>query len=138
MIDGSNAPPGFVGEYLSVTQNVNFAGNPADTNTTISMTTLQPGDWDVFISGWADSPVGGFQIATPTWLPGFSNWIGADWWFGGTVPTAGDSFAGPIGHARASLSQPTLIPLQVIIVQSVNVGLGAGTAQVLLEARRAR
>lgn len=136
--DGSDAQPGMVGEFIYATADVPYAAYPTQTvNPAVAPLVIPPGDWDVWgrLVMTGGFGVGAFFITTPP--AGMSNNMGG--WTGvydnGTTVTS----AWVIGMtARASFSTPTLPVFTVIVDQSSDASLGAGTAQLWLEGRRRR
>lgn len=132
--NGSDAQPGQVGEFIDLSQTVNYPVT-ANTNQVVTMGILQPGDWDVW--AWADCPglVTGLNIDLNPIPPGFSSGMQAF--------TIGIQSASPQAAlittptVRATLSVPTLCVMNVLTNQ-VTAGPAPGTIGLVLSARRRR
>jgi hypothetical protein len=136
VINGSDAAAGIIGEYLILTGSMPYAANPATTTQTVSAGVLPPGDWDLTCTGEYSTEIGVASFHLSPEPTGFSNAMWGTIGEYATAPSAG--YFVIVGQsARASLSVPTLLAFSVTVAQTV-AGLPAGTATVVVEARRAR
>jgi hypothetical protein len=138
VVDGSNAPPGYVGEFISAQVNVPFAANPAVTSVTVPTITLTAGDWDVWCGMEITTAVGAIYMYLNPQPPGVNTNMAA---------VLGVSFSGVAATeglyplcipGRALLTTPTLLSWYVRIDQSLTAGLAAGTGYLIVGARRRR
>ena len=122
--NGSDAQPGQVGEWVEFAMD-NVTYPSGSSVQTLSMGVLQPGDWNVWYIVYHNAnPTNSSAIFLP--LPtGFS----------GGAPSvqgrAGTILLSP--QARASLTVPTLVPLQLTVDST-----GASFCRVVVHARRMR
>lgn len=136
--DGSNAKPGEVGEFFHAEANVAYGAYPAVTNTTVSVTVVPPGDWDLWASFNTQGGVGLILVNLAPAPSGISNqMIGF-----GTFGTVGAmSYEGAVlinMSARGNFTVPTLLPFSVHIDNSQDTGLLAGSGIMMVEGRRRR
>jgi hypothetical protein len=134
VVDGSNAAPGFVGEFLNLSSTIPYAGYPTTTSVTVSTLIVPPGDWNLWASAEYSVPIGflGFNLqALPAGIFGdIRGQVGA------TAPTA--SFSGVQGSAtRGNFTVPTLLAFNVNVIQGTT-GLTAGSMILTVCGRRAR
>jgi hypothetical protein len=135
--DGSDAKPGFIGEYMTIQAQMAFAANPAVTTTILSVGVIPPGDWDLTCSFWASTYTGPMYFVTSPTPAGLSNQMAGRAFE--TAAAATSEIAMVIGQAaRGSFTVPTLIPFSCTVDQSTSTGLIAGTANMRVEARRIR
>lgn len=135
--DGSNAAPGFVGEFLNYSGGVSFnAGSPGNvvtTNATLTTLTVPPGDWNIWAFAEADVYVTTIEIRVSPLPAGMSNdLLCFNSVEGATTPLISAGVASPA--ARGSFTVSTVLTL-VVQIQTQSV---AGTASVFLHARRVR
>lgn len=128
--NGSDAQPGQVGEWLElVADPVNFPAGVVSQQT-VTMGIMQPGDWNV-------EYVIEHELATANPADTSALVYPIPVGFSGGMP----SVQGRAGHilisalARASLSVPTLVPLQLNID---NTGGQAGSCRIVFHGRRVR
>lgn len=139
--DGSKAAPGIVGEVIVLTTQIPYAAYPAITEPVVTLGVITPGDWDMFASmefaGGAAGAIGGasFALNGPSGVSSDMNGIVI---FGVTQgqAEAGATIIGQKGSA--SWAAATLIQFQVVVNQSTDATLPAGTATFRFEARRMR
>jgi hypothetical protein len=131
VVDGSNANPGEVGEFV---QYVTPTSTVASGSTTIfSVGVLQPGDWDVWASVGINSAVSEVSAQLSVLPSGVSSLMFG--YFNLHSPSSVDD-AGlflNLQPARASLTIPTLFPFQVTLFAAA-----ATPIYVAMEARRRR
>jgi hypothetical protein len=134
--DGSNAPAGYVGEFISTSANMSFAASPAITTQTLSTLVVPAGDWDV------DAYAGFSTFTGPLWFvlspapTGISNPMNAAS-IGISSSMSSQDVVLNAAPARASFTASTLLSFQLSVNQS-GAGLLAGTASLFVQARRAR
>jgi hypothetical protein len=136
--DGSDAKPGMIGEFVSLTGSMSYAANPAVTQQIVSVGVLSPGDWQ--ITSWlgATTPVGLAEFSLSPTPAGVSNsMLGISWQVVSGVATSQDLTINST-QARGSFTVPTLLPFSITINQSTATGLLAGTAILTVQARRVR
>jgi hypothetical protein len=121
--DGSNALPGYVGEFLSWSATLNFQATTVSQNVPIGI--LPPGDWDLggFAGGWS-VPVQASEISLNPQPPGFSSSM-VSFMLGEYMPMTA---------ARASISVATTL----LFVSNVTGVSAAGNGQLNITARRRR
>jgi hypothetical protein len=136
--DGSNALPGNIGEFMTATGTYAYAANPAISIGSISPIVLPPGDWHVWASMGFSTAVGGAEFYLSPQPAGTSDNMGATDQF--VSPTTQSfSYVRLISAAiSGNFTVPTLMPFYVKIDQSTATGLTAGTASLLIGARRMR
>lgn len=140
--DGSDAAPGMVGEFNEYEADVQFAAYPANTQVVASLGVVQPGDWDMTVTG---GPQGGNLRALDFFLSpkplGMSNEMRGVL-FVTTVP--GNMFTGiqdsvVMGQfARGSFAVPTLLAFNVTMDNSGDPTSVASVVRLVLTARRMR
>ena len=138
VVDGSDAAPGEVGEFIKGSTTVNYAAGTS-TQVTVTILNLPPGDWDVTSSAQFSTLIeGAFFELNP--LPvGVSNkMIGFLTLFAQTgAPSVDVESVVLIGQcARVSAAKAT--PLTFLINVDSGSANMAGQMAVLLEARRRR
>jgi hypothetical protein len=137
VVDGSDAAPGEVGEFL--TADVEFAygaGGAGGLVTTgqIPLINMPPGDWDFTISATFSTTIGSALFYLNPKPIGMSNiMIGGDGNFG-TMAVEGVAIIGQ--SARGSFSVTTLLSFFVEVFQVAN-GAG-GNMDLVIDARRRR
>lgn len=144
VVDGSDAAPGEVGEFLSMDGFGTYAAYPTATVGTIPMLNMPPGDWDMWVSALFSSDIGGAFFQVPAPLPsrlsnsmaGYMALAAAVGLAGSTTPVEGVIVIGIT--ARGSFAVTTPINFTFRVDQSDNTSLPAGTIQLHMEARRRR
>jgi hypothetical protein len=129
--NGSDAQPGQVGEFVSFSTQVPYTATP--TSSVVSVGTLQPGDWDVWVFGIVTSWVSDVLfVQTP--LP--AGWTAA---LQATEAAVNSTLSVVLiaNTVRALTSAPTLISYQVD-VNNVGTGGTAGNLTLYTMARRRR
>jgi hypothetical protein len=140
VVDGSDAAPGEVGEFLTAIGTFNYAASPATSTGQLAMINMPPGDWDI----WASAS--------------FTTLIESTLFHLNPVPTGmSNSMFGLMGlfsvsnlvsmdvetlvlvgqTARGSFAVPTLLSFEVQVFQG-SASLPAGTMILRVEARRRR
>lgn len=127
--DGSDAKPGYIGEFVNFTSgSLSF---PTTSNTqTISIGVLSPGDWDC----WANTTDMDVHDATMTVNPqptGFSS----DMYVATGSAAELVTLVSPM--VRASLTVPTLVPIQLVTNQFAAAATASGCI-IGFSARRVR
>ena len=154
MTDGSDAPPGAVGEFKSVTVLVGQAVAAVSGSTIdVSSIVLSPGDWEVQGQIWvAASPGGGAQSGEPLGsinVTGISSWVSSTSATKPTVPVGSmQSLIGiqiattsanlpvvPSGRVRFNVAVATTVYLSGILTFT---GAGPLGLYGYIEARRIR
>jgi hypothetical protein len=135
--DGSDAKPGMIGEYVTGAGSLNYAANPAVTTGTVSPLVLSPGDWNITTWLYMTSPYGEAAFWLDPRPVGNSNLLrGA---VAGVTAISSVNTSVVVGQTgRGSYTVPTLLAFSVTIDQSTSAALTAGTASVVVEARRMR
>jgi len=128
--NGADAQPGQVGEYVSfasATINIPTAAN----SQTVTLGTLQPGDWDMWLTTTQLSQVHdmGLYLASQ---PGFAVPIASIF-----MGSGGEIIQLVTSTSRGLVSVPTLIAVNVITNQA-GAGSAASTTEVTFMARRRR
>lgn len=121
--DGSDAQPGMVGEWVLLSQQMNFGTGSSITN--ITMGSLSPGDWDVGGYTLFSAAAGETDITLNPVPPGFTSAINMWTSVGGAVPSP---------MTRALTSAPSLIAYTVNIAGATDTGI----MDLFFVARRAR
>jgi len=135
VVDGSDAPPGLIGEYLSASATV---GLSSATPTDIVTLTLPAGDWDV--SGSADFSFSALTLTfASAWLSttsGVSSALGRS-----AIQTGGGGVLGAVnfvvGPVRQSITAPATRPVYLGCQANVAVGTTASVFA-FIRARRIR
>lgn len=137
VVDGSDARPGDVGEYFSASVTLAYAAG-VNTQTTLSPTVVQPGDWDLWSTMEFSTITGYVQFQLSPQPVGMSHDLRGQ--TGQFVTETGEGQANTvIGRTgRGSFSVPTLLPFSVQIDQGIGAGQPAGTAYLVVEGRRRR
>lgn len=145
VIDGSDAAPGEVGEFLTAVAEVNYAAGPSTSGPfQIPLINMPPGDWDCTISASFTTLIDSAWFILNPQPQGVSNEMyGLMGLFGGGSGGAGTPPADLetvilIGQsARASFALTTLMNFQVEVYQGTSAGL-AGVMALRIECRRRR
>jgi hypothetical protein len=140
--NGSTAAPGEVGELLQTVVQIPYAAYPTITEPIISTLVVPPGDWDLWcamrFAGGAPGAIGGASFGLNPEPPGITSDMGGLIIFGTTVGQAEEG-ATIIGtQACLSTATPQLLAFQVVINQSTDSTLPAGTAGFQVIGRRRR
>lgn len=137
VVDGSDAAPGEVGEFLTASVEFGYIAGGVAGNVTsgqIDLINMPPGDWDFTISATFSTTIGSalfFLSPEPT---GMSNiMIGGDGNFG-TMSVEGVAIIGQ--SARGSFAVTTLLSFSVEVFQVA--GGDAGAMNLVIDARRRR
>lgn len=136
VVDGSNAAPGEVGEFITGTVTMSYAAYPSATTQTMTVLNVPPGDWDFTVSSAYTGLIGGSQFALSPKPVGMSNdMIGENANFAlGTmenIVVIGQS-------ARGSFAVTTVMAFEMNVDNSPTSTLAAGTMSLRLEGRRRR
>lgn len=140
VVDGSDAAPGEVGEFLTALQSVNYTGG-THIETSITLINMPPGDWDMQASASFSTHVGSVLFELVPIPTGMSNamvgWMGV---FSATASPAVDAEdLVLIGQsARGSFAVPTPLAFDIQVDQSTASGLPSGVMLIRIEARRRR
>jgi len=141
VVDGSDASPGQVGEFLKAVGTFDYAaGSTAGVTSTGTLTLINmpPGDWDFTISAMFTTLIGSALFLLNPPVTGMSNKL-----FGlagnfASASTTGEETAIIIGQSgRGSFAVTTPLVFEVQVFQG-NVDLPAGTMALEIEARRRR
>jgi hypothetical protein len=139
--DGSNAPVGYVGEFMQLTGTMAYADVPTYTTGTIQPGVITAGDWDLWAYAHLSSFVNGVIFQLNPQPTGMSNLLSGilgtlDQNLGTTVENA--LIVGQTG--RGSFSVPTLLAFQCQVFQpaAAGAGTGPGTLTLTVGARRRR
>lgn len=140
VVDGSNAAPGEVGEFITGIGSFNFAGYPSVSNGFVNLLNVPPGDWDFTIAASFTTFVDGANFALSPKPVGMSNdMVGenANFFAGSpTVPALNMVLVGQ--SARGSFAVTTNMTFEVNVDNSETGGLTAGVMALRLEGRRRR
>lgn len=142
VIDGSNAAPGQVGEYVSGSvSSANIVGGTVITGTIV---TVPPGDWDVYVRSsvaatvnFEQAATAGLGIAVTLFTVSVTNNYGIPL----NMPTGNYTVTVPVAFStRLNSATPTNFQMQATIGVGINafVAATAGTFSATIEARRAR
>jgi hypothetical protein len=138
VVDGSDAAPGEVGEFLTATGSFAYAAGTATgvTSTgTIALLNMPPGDWDFTVSANFSTLITSALFNLSPIPTGMSNEM-----FGlnGNFTVGGEETVIIIGQsARGSFAVTTMLTFNVQVYQAA-VALPAGTMTMRIEARRRR
>ena len=137
-----NAPPGFVGEYISASLASGSAvALTTNTPSNIVSITLSPGDWDCWVDGYftggntttVESLLASISTVSATLNQNNSNFT--EWCQASpTTIFAGGIFSIDVGPIRLSLSSPT----PIYFVAQANFGTSTCSAYGIIQARRRR
>lgn len=133
--DGSNAAPGYVGEFVTGSSSLISFPATGTITTSASVITLTAGDWD--LHGWISdftAAVGGVHANLNPIPPGMSNDMTGLLGLGSGVHAT--SWVNMTG-ARANFATTTTLTWTIFIDNSV-AGSTAGTCAMHVEARRRR
>lgn len=135
IIDGSNAVPGQVGEFISGLASMNYTAYNSTTSQVLSIMTVPPGDWHLW--GWMllTTAVGGANFATENVPPGLPYITALALESSGTEAEA---IFLPSNMIRANITAPWPIQATTTVWQTTNSSLPAGVASVFLFGRRMR
>lgn len=139
VVDGSDAAPGEVGEFITGIGTFAYAVYPAVSNGTINLLNVPPGDWDFTVSASYTSVIDGSNFALSPKPTGMSNdMIGenANFLVGTTVPALNLVLVGQ--SARGSFAVATMLTFAVNVDNSGTPGAGPGTMAMRIEGRRRR
>lgn len=136
VIDGSDAKPGEVGEFIHGSAQLNYGASPAVVDGNVAPLVVPPGDWDLFGIVTISSGVGVISVTLAPAPAGISDLI---WTQEGVIgvqtPTTGQMTMNTI---RGNFTVPTLLSFKVHVDQSLATGLTAGVANVIVSGRRVR
>jgi hypothetical protein len=138
VVDGSDAAPGEVGEFLTGGGSFNYAaGSAAGVTTTgqLDLLNMPPGDWDFTVSAAFSTLITSALFRLNPQPTGVSNQM-----FGlnGNFTMAGEETSIIIGQsARGSFAVTTLMSFEVQVYQGT-AALPAGLMTMRIEARRRR
>lgn len=136
VVDGSNAAPGEVGEFITGTGTFNYAGYPNASNGTIALLNVPPGDWDFTVAASYTGLIDGSQFALSPKPVGMSNdMIGENANF---VAGSAENVVIVGQSARGSFAVTTMLTFEVNVDNSTTTSLVAGTMAMRLEGRRRR
>jgi hypothetical protein len=135
VVDGSDAAPGEVGEFMTAIGTFNYAAGVANTGS-ITLINMPPGDWDFTISSSFTTLIGSALFELQPIPTGMSNsMFGLNGNFGAMAPETviiiGQS-------ARGSFAVNTVMTFLVEVDQAITAGLPAGVMTLRIEARRRR
>lgn len=137
VVDGSDAAPGEVGEFMTASVEFAYGAGGAGglvTNGTIDLINMPPGDWDFTISATFSTTIGSALFFLSPLPTGMSNiMIGGDGNFG---PMASEGVAIIGQSARGSFAVTTLLAFSVEVFQVINGA--AGNMNLVIDARRRR
>jgi hypothetical protein len=136
--DGSNAKPGYIGEFITGVGSIAYAANPAVTTAVTSPLVVAPGDWDLWAFLLPSTEVGAMSFSLSPLPVGVSN----------PMQAASATFTPGVGAsesvilnatpARGNFTVPTLLAFSVSVWQSTDASLPAGTATLTVSGRRRR
>lgn len=139
VIDGSDAMPGQVGEFIQAASGpLAYTGYPNVTTLPVSLIVVQPGDWDFWARMQATTPTGVIDYVLSPVPAGMSNTMESRWWTSNPAGTTPPAMPIVNSYARGSFSQPTLLPFVITVNQQTGSTLTAGTVQMWIEGRRRR
>ena len=135
VVDGSDAAPGEVGEFLVGLGEFHYLAGTTNSGS-IAVINMPPGDWDLTVSAQFSTLIGSGLFEISPAMTGMSNqMIGLNGNFGAMAPIT----VVIIGQcARGSFAIPTLLTFLVQVDQAITSGLPAGDMSLRLEARRRR
>jgi hypothetical protein len=141
VVDGSDAAPGEVGEFLTSLITYAYLGYPTKNETTLTPINMPPGDWDLSASASFTTTTGSVLFELVPIPTGMSNamvgWIG-DFGPPGSMATDVEDLV-LIGQiARGSFAVNTPLAFDVQVDQGTNTSLLGGTMTMRIEARRRR
>lgn len=136
VVDGSDAAPGEVGEFITGIGFFTYAGYPNVSNGFLTLLNVPPGDWDFTVSSSYTGLIDGSQFALSPKPQGMSNdMIGENANFAmGSV----SNFVIIGQSARGSFAVTTTMTFEVNVDNSETVGLVGGQMGIRLEGRRRR
>lgn len=136
VVDGSDAAPGEVGEFITGIGFFPYLGYPNASNGTLTLLNVPPGDWDFTVSSSYTGLIDGSQFALSPKPVGMSNdMIGEN----ANFAMGSESNFVIIGQsARGSFAVNTVMTFEVNVDNSATPGLVAGTMGIRLEGRRRR
>lgn len=127
--DGSDAAPGMVGEWVSLTQTMSY---PAGGGTQVySMGVLQPGDWDMQAFCNPETDVSTLQFYLNPIPAGVEGGNLPGWFDGGGGDVQNVLVTSPI--CRGNFSVPTLLPMTLVLSATA-----ATQVELTINARRMR
>lgn len=137
VVDGSNAAPGDVGEYITGVSQVPYAASPAVTVVFVNPLVVPAGDWNLWAHMTCTTLVGGASFDLSPVPTGMSNGLDGLVWTDVNVGGSDNEglVVGMMG--RGNFTVATSLPFRVGINQSAG-GLTAGTAVLQVEGRRMR
>ena len=139
VVDGSDAAPGEVGEFLTMTGTFNYgAGTASGAGFTgqIALLNVPPGDWDFTVSASYSNLISSSLFFLNPQPTGVSNeMFGLNGNF--TFPGEAEDVVIIGQSARGSFAVPTLLSFEVQVYQS-STALPAGVMTMRVEARRRR
>jgi hypothetical protein len=138
VVDGSDAAPGEVGEFLTAEKSFTYAAFAAGGTTStgqIELINMPPGDWDMTISSSYSGLITGSLFFLNPQPTGVSN---AMFGLNTNFTMAGEEEVIIIGQsARGSFAVNTLLSFEVQVYQGT-AGLTGGTMDLRIECRRRR
>lgn len=137
VIDGSDAAPGMVGEFIAGSANVAYTAYPNTTTTTVSLMVVPPGDWDLWMQMGSSSVLGAFEAYLNPLPAGMNQSMQMSMYIGATGSTTVEGI-NLYSVGRGSFSVPTLMPVAVDVWQTTDASLPAGTLYLAMYGRRRR
>lgn len=135
VVDGSNAAPGEVGEFLTAEGNFDYAAG-VESQGTVNLINLPPGDWDMTIVGGFSTVIGIGLFELSPQPTGVSNlMVGLN---GNLGPMSPEAVVIVGQSARGSFAVNTMLTFLVKVDQSITAGLPAGVMTLDIECRRRR
>ena len=142
VVDGTDAAPGEVGEFIQALGTFNYAAYPNTSQENITLLNLPPGDWDAAASASFTTAVGAvfFALAAPVPTGASNSMVGFTGDFGPPGALAADvAEVALIGQwARLSFANTTPLIFVLQVDQGTNASLLAGTMTIRIECRRRR
>lgn len=135
VVDGSDAAPGEVGEFLVAIGTFNYNAGVGNIGS-LNMINMPPGDWDIYTSANFSTIIGSALFELSPIPTGMSNALTGEQ---GNFAPAGEEVAVIIGQpGRGSFAEPTMLTFHVEVDQALTPPLPAGMMNLRVEARRRR
>jgi hypothetical protein len=138
VVDGSDAAPGEVGEFMTAVGTFAYAAGSATGVTsagTLALLNMPPGDWDFTISAEFNTLITSAWFVLSPAVTGMSNTM---YGLNGNFTTGGEQSVIIIGQsARGSFAVTTQLTFSVEVYQAA-AALPAGSMYLRIEARRRR